>query len=317
MTLRDYVRLRRLSLAALELRQGGGPVTQITQKYGYASHSAFSRAFRELHGTAPSQARSTGAALQIMPPFKFHNPLPVTPGVTYRVEEGALKIAGVAGVSFMEFGPYRFIGKQIRTSPMSNNIACFWGECFLDGTFDTLFAMQEHLPDAIKPEFTGCQRDFDPVPHTFTYMAGLFMNADAPVPEGFAAFDVPRCTLANCWVRGEEYELYANAHPLTVEAIRSQIAPCPAVCPRSIKAGGFYAAWQFSPKRSVPGRTRPGTLRITGRGSERHTRFRPPPGPNPDTSKGGYASPAVSAQTRGRLLDRLPIRQNRQRIRRF
>ena len=56
-SLMDYVRNRRLTLAALELQENDSKVIDIALKYGYESPVSFARAFRALHGISPSQAR--------------------------------------------------------------------------------------------------------------------------------------------------------------------------------------------------------------------------------------------------------------------
>jgi AraC family transcriptional regulator len=63
-------------------------------------------------------------------------------------------------------------------------------------------------------------RDFDGTDDSFTYMVGMFMKADTPVPEGYTSYDIPKCILAKAWIYGEEYDIYSNAHTLTVDAIR-------------------------------------------------------------------------------------------------
>lgn len=50
----EYVRKRRLSLAAIELYKGKENVTNLAGKFGYDSPSAFSRAFKDFHGISPS-----------------------------------------------------------------------------------------------------------------------------------------------------------------------------------------------------------------------------------------------------------------------
>ncbi len=50
----EYVRKRRLSLAAIELYENGESVTDLSGKYGYDSPSSFSRAFKDFHGISPS-----------------------------------------------------------------------------------------------------------------------------------------------------------------------------------------------------------------------------------------------------------------------
>lgn len=54
--LNEYIRKRRLSQAAVDLYQSKQSVTEIAFRYGYDSASSFSRAFREFHGVAPSEA---------------------------------------------------------------------------------------------------------------------------------------------------------------------------------------------------------------------------------------------------------------------
>lgn len=70
-SLGDYIRGRRLALAAAELRGGGDKVIDIAIKYGYDSPAAFSRAFRQLYGMSPSSARGAGALPAPCPKITF------------------------------------------------------------------------------------------------------------------------------------------------------------------------------------------------------------------------------------------------------
>lgn len=60
MQLRDYLRDRKLAHALREIRDTDGGLLGIALKYGYSSHEAFTRAFREAYGRhaqrIPSQA---------------------------------------------------------------------------------------------------------------------------------------------------------------------------------------------------------------------------------------------------------------------
>lgn len=49
----EYVRRRRLSLAGYELQKGEKSVLEIALKYGYTSPDSFTRAFRQMHGIKP------------------------------------------------------------------------------------------------------------------------------------------------------------------------------------------------------------------------------------------------------------------------
>ncbi|QVM93535.1 AraC family transcriptional regulator [Pseudomonas entomophila] len=65
-----YVRARRLSRAALALREGHPDILDVALAAGYGSHEAFTRAFCDLFGVAPSQVRG-----QAHDPIKLVEPL--------------------------------------------------------------------------------------------------------------------------------------------------------------------------------------------------------------------------------------------------
>lgn len=64
MGLAEYVRKRRLSCAALDLSRGER-VLDVAVRYGYSSPTAFNRAFQEVLGMSPSEARCPGAHLLV------------------------------------------------------------------------------------------------------------------------------------------------------------------------------------------------------------------------------------------------------------
>ena len=71
MTVGEYVRRRRLTLAAAELASGRVKVIDAALKYGYDSPDAFTRAFRTMHGLTPQAARAPGAVLAACPRVSF------------------------------------------------------------------------------------------------------------------------------------------------------------------------------------------------------------------------------------------------------
>lgn len=68
--LSEYIRRRRLTEAATDV-QKGEKIIEIAQRYGYESPAAFSRAFRQWHGFAPSLARDKGVTLHSFPKLTF------------------------------------------------------------------------------------------------------------------------------------------------------------------------------------------------------------------------------------------------------
>ncbi len=65
MPLSVYIRRRKMSLAAVDLQGGGAKIIDVAAKYGYASPTAFNRAFQSVHGVNPSSfATGTRRALR-------------------------------------------------------------------------------------------------------------------------------------------------------------------------------------------------------------------------------------------------------------
>ena len=52
--LSEYIRRRKMSLAAVDLQGSDEKIVDLALKYGYASPTAFNRAFQSIHGIAPS-----------------------------------------------------------------------------------------------------------------------------------------------------------------------------------------------------------------------------------------------------------------------
>lgn len=69
--LSEYVRRRRMTLAAADLVRGEPGLLDVAVRYGYGSVEAFTRAFRSVHGTGPADVRRAGGPLVTQPMLRF------------------------------------------------------------------------------------------------------------------------------------------------------------------------------------------------------------------------------------------------------
>jgi len=109
MTLHEYIRRRRLTLAADEVAHTSGRVIDIAVKYGYESADAFSRAFFRQHGITPAAYRKSGGKLNVYPPASFHITVKGANKMGFRlIESTALEVFGVSKV----FEPNAFPNRE-------------------------------------------------------------------------------------------------------------------------------------------------------------------------------------------------------------
>ncbi|KRE35285.1 AraC family transcriptional regulator [Paenibacillus sp. Soil522] len=95
-TLSEYIRRRRLTLAALELSHSGIKVIDVALKYGYTSPDSFTRAFQSMHRVTPSDARSHGQSLKAFPRMTFQLTIKGGNEMNYRIEDKeAFRIVGI------------------------------------------------------------------------------------------------------------------------------------------------------------------------------------------------------------------------------
>ncbi len=118
-TLSEYIRRRRLTLAAFELRNRNLRIIDVAIKYGYSSSDSFTRAFQSLHGVTPSDARINGHALKAYPRMTFQLSIKGGSEMNYRIEvKEAFHIVG-----YMKRVPIVFQGENPEITAMWKSLS--------------------------------------------------------------------------------------------------------------------------------------------------------------------------------------------------
>jgi AraC family transcriptional regulator len=116
--LSEYIRRRRLTLAAFDLQNGHEKIIDIALKYGYNSPDSFSRAFIAMHGITPSKAREKGISLKAYPRITFSLSLKGVVVMNYRIEQkDSFTVVGIKQRFSNVEGLGENIGKMWRETP--------------------------------------------------------------------------------------------------------------------------------------------------------------------------------------------------------
>ena len=164
MTVGEYIRARRMTLAAQELSREDVKVIDVAIKYGYESPDSFAKAFQKFHGITPSQAREAGAPLRSFAPLHIKITMEGGTMLDYRIVEKA---------------PFTIVGtkRRFNSDTRYQEIPKFWAEymgqgkkCPIMGTFGVCVDMGD--------------KDFD------YWIADLYKPWE-DIPEGCDTYQIP------------------------------------------------------------------------------------------------------------------------------
>lgn len=167
----EYVRRRRLTLAAYDLQNTDESVLDIALRYGYGSPDAFRVAFKRLHGVAPTRVREPGTPLTFYCKLTFE-----------------LTVRGIDQMEYaiLEKGPFRVLGVR-RTTPYGGGT---WAVVKADGTGARVRKLSGRFFDL------GLCFGFGP-DGSNDYMCAVEWAGEAQ--PGFEVYDYPAAT----WLRFE------------------------------------------------------------------------------------------------------------------
>ena len=198
-TLGDYVRMRRLALAANDIIHNDEKIIEIAMKYGYDSPESFTRAFTRFHGVTPSEAKR-GAVVKSF--SRLSVKLTLTGGTTmdYRIEK---------------VKDFKIVCKKKQVTKPENatataDISAFWDECEKDGTIAKICG---YLPK--EPRFKGLLGicfSFDMEANKFPYGIGVEYDGTPLADDSLEVVDIPESTFVVFECRGKMPECFSDTY---------------------------------------------------------------------------------------------------------
>jgi len=202
----EYIRRRRLTLAALELQNKNVKVIDVALKYGYESPISFARAFQTMHGVTPRDAKKSNISLKAFPKMTFQIIIKGVIEMNYRiVKTEPFKVFGLEGI----------ISTKGDTDCFAH-AGAIWQEYQGNGKYEQLLIdAGETKPPYYNAMFVedmcrihGLMNYKKISDTTFGYMLCSFVTPDSKTT-GYEVFEVPATTWAvfpidvNNWDMGE------------------------------------------------------------------------------------------------------------------
>lgn len=165
MTANEYIRKRRLTLAAEELQTTDISVIDVANKYGYESPESFCKAFSRFHGSTPRQAKQKGAKLHLFNPLVIKIILEGGSIMDYRIEHR---------------NSHRFIAlvkafpNEIINDDNDRSIPDFWAECYAKNLIEPMTLLRA---EGKRDLYGLCSPTKDGETH-FNYGIGVIVDED-------------------------------------------------------------------------------------------------------------------------------------------
>lgn len=192
--LSEYIRSRRLTMAAFDLLNSTDRIVDIALKYGYESQDAFTRAFKNFHSVLPSSVRNEIVQLKSCPRLSFQITIKGENHMNYQIEQWpALKVMGIL--------------HKVKTSTAFEVIPKIWENAWKDGTMQRFI---ENFPDYRPAGFLGIAAGGQwGNSEEMNYIIAVTSHVDVseckhiPALEGMQEFSYPAATWAIFEANGE------------------------------------------------------------------------------------------------------------------
>jgi AraC family transcriptional regulator len=183
MPVSEYVRRRRMTVAAADVVREREDLLSIAVRYGYGSSEAFGRAFRAVHGAGPGDVRRDGGPLRAQPHLRFRLTVEGSSPMDTRIAAlPEFRLVGhAARVPLLHEGVNPHIQRLVAGLPQSEH------------------ARLRALGDTEPQGLLAVCADLDPdraEGSDLTYLHGVAVRPDTPTPDDLDVIHVPAGTWA-------------------------------------------------------------------------------------------------------------------------
>lgn len=165
LTIAEYIRKRRLSLAGIDVLTTKDKIIDIAMKYGYDSPDSFTKAFTRFHGSTPTKVRKEKAMVKSFEPLRIKIILEGGDMMNFKiVEKEPFKVMGIS--------------KMFKYENSRTEVPKFWEKVFynqkiVNGTYGICI-------DQGKKE------------GQFEYMIAEDYSSGKELPDGLITMDIPK-----------------------------------------------------------------------------------------------------------------------------
>lgn len=171
-TLGEYIRRRRMSLAGVDL-QRGEKVIDVATKYGYDSPTSFNRVFKGVHGITPKEAKQSGVKLTSYPMLTFKITVKGVQAMEYQlIDKEAFHVTGLS------------LKIEQDMEMAQKRIPEFWNEVSASGDLEKLIP----LMDQNNPGVLGVSLMTSEIQDTWEYVIGVVSEEAS---EEFGSYEIP------------------------------------------------------------------------------------------------------------------------------
>ena len=178
MPLSEYVRRRRMTVAAAAVVRGDEDLLSIAVRHGYGSAEAFGRAFRAVHGAGPGEVRRDGGPLRTQPQLRFRLTVEGSNRMDVRIADrpGFRLVGHAARVPLIHQGINPHIQQHVAALPGEEHQR-------LKGLGDTEPAGLLAVSDDLDPDRAEGSE--------LTYLHGVAVTPETPIPDDLDTIEVP------------------------------------------------------------------------------------------------------------------------------